>query len=154
MILTFVRKWAASDYGNCPALYLVTEATGRPDRTRVRVAQGSLSPGRSATTNTVLLIQGQKIDDATRGQLQNVAADEDAVLVPAETIAHIRVSAPADLTGSDVIVESRSLLVVQGWKLDDRTRPLLPDLIDDEEAVLVPVDVIADIQLAPCSRSA
>lgn len=35
--------------------------------------------------------------------------------------------------------------VVQGWRLDDATRANLRDLADNETAVEVPADVIADI---------
>jgi hypothetical protein len=35
--------------------------------------------------------------------------------------------------------------VIQGWRVDDDTRARLRDLADDEDAVLIPADVIAGI---------
>lgn len=63
MKLTFIRKTDASTTGNCPAIY------SRPDGTYV--------------------IQGWKIAADERAQLRDLAANEDAVVIPADVIAGI-----------------------------------------------------------------
>jgi hypothetical protein len=63
MELEFIRKWGDSGTGNCPALY--------------RAENGNY------------VVQGWKLDDATRAKLRDLAAGEDAVEVPADVIAGI-----------------------------------------------------------------
>ncbi len=38
--------------------------------------------------------------------------------------------------------------VIQGWKIDDKTRAQLRDLAGNEDAVVIPADVIAGIVAA------
>jgi hypothetical protein len=59
MEIKFIRKTAESAGGNCPALY---EAPGG------------------------YVIQGRKLDEATRAQLRDLGADEDGVWIPADVI--------------------------------------------------------------------
>lgn len=63
MKIEFIRKWKDSGNLNCPSLY--------------------------KTETGDYVVQGWKLDEATRAQLLNVAGDEDAVLVPADVIAGI-----------------------------------------------------------------
>jgi hypothetical protein len=60
--ITFMWKDRDSNVGNCPAQYKVTEAPGG------------------------YIIQGKKVDAATRAQLRDLGADEDAVWVPDNVI--------------------------------------------------------------------
>ena len=62
MRIEFQWKTRESYTGNCPARYKVTEAPGG------------------------FVIQGKRIDEATRAQLRDLGADEDAVWVPADVI--------------------------------------------------------------------
>lgn len=59
MQITFMWKTSTSATGNCPAQYK--------------------APGG-------YVIQGKKLDAATRAQLRDLGADEDAVFVPADVI--------------------------------------------------------------------
>ncbi len=61
MKLRLIRKWADSGTGNCPALY--------------------------QAENGNYVVQGWKINDATRANLHDLADDETAVEVPADVIA-------------------------------------------------------------------
>jgi hypothetical protein len=63
MKIEFIRKTRGSINGNCPAIY-------RAD-------------------NGNYVIQGWKIDDATRAQLRDLADNETAIEVPADVIAGI-----------------------------------------------------------------
>jgi hypothetical protein len=63
MELRFIRKWVDSGNGNCPALY--------------RAENGNY------------VVQGWKIDDATRANLRDLGDNETAVEVPADVIAGI-----------------------------------------------------------------
>ena len=63
MQLEFIRKWEGSGTGNCPSLY-------RAD-------------------NGNYVVQGWRLDDATRANLRDLADDEAAVEVPADVIAGI-----------------------------------------------------------------
>lgn len=63
MHLEFIRKWADSGGGNCPALY--------------RAANGNY------------VVQGWKLDEATQANLRDIADGETAVEVPADVIAGI-----------------------------------------------------------------
>jgi hypothetical protein len=63
MELEFIRKWGDSVVGNCPALY--------------RAANGNY------------IVQGWRLDDATRANLRDLADNETAVEVPADVIAGI-----------------------------------------------------------------
>ena len=63
MELVFIRKWADSGTGNCPALY--------------RAENGNY------------VVQGWKLDDATRANLRDLADSETAVEVPADVIAGV-----------------------------------------------------------------
>lgn len=63
MELTFIRKWADSGAGNCPALY--------------RAANGNY------------IVQGWRLDAATNANLRDLAENETAVEVPADVIAGI-----------------------------------------------------------------
>ncbi|GIG62332.1 hypothetical protein Lfu02_67040 [Longispora fulva] len=51
-------------------------------------------------------------------------------------------------TGCPALYEADrpGMYVVQGWKLDAETRAQLRDLACDEDAILVPADVIAGIR--------
>lgn len=62
MQIEFMWKTGDSYTGSCPARYKVTEAPGG------------------------YVIQGKLLDDATRAQLRDLGADEDAVWVPADVI--------------------------------------------------------------------
>ncbi len=61
--ITFLWKADGSGGGGCPALY--------------RTPDG-------------YVVQGVKIDEATRGKLRQLAADEDAVYVPANVLDKLR----------------------------------------------------------------
>lgn len=63
MKITFVRKWEGSNSNGCPALY--------------------------KTDDGHYVVQGWQLDDETRAQLRDLAADETAVIVPADVIAGI-----------------------------------------------------------------
>jgi hypothetical protein len=63
MELEFIRKTKDSGTGNCPAIY--------------RAANGNY------------VIQGRRLDAATRANLRDLADDEDAVEIPADVIAGI-----------------------------------------------------------------
>ncbi len=63
MELEFIRKTDNSGTGNCPALY-------RAD-------------------NGNFVVQGWRLDDATRANLRDLAPNEDAVEIPADVIAGI-----------------------------------------------------------------
>ena len=63
MQIEFMWKTGASATGSCPAQYK--------------------APGG-------YVIQGKKIDDATRAMLRDLGADEDAVFVPADVIERIK----------------------------------------------------------------
>lgn len=63
MELEFIRKWGDSGTGNCPALY--------------------------RATNGNYVVQGWKLDEATRANLRDLADNETAVEVPADVIAGI-----------------------------------------------------------------
>jgi hypothetical protein len=62
MKIEFMWKTSGSYTGNCPARYKVTEVPGG------------------------YVIQGKIIDAATRAQLRDLGADEEAVWVPADVI--------------------------------------------------------------------
>jgi len=61
MPLTLITKWIRSGGSGCPSVY----ATDDPE---------------------MLVIQGNVLDKATRDDLQQVLAGEDAVAIPTETI--------------------------------------------------------------------
>lgn len=61
MQLEFIRKWQDSGTGNCPSLY--------------RAENGNF------------VVQGWKLDEATRANLRDLADGETAVEVPADVIA-------------------------------------------------------------------
>lgn len=61
MELELIAKWILSGGSGCPSVY----ATDDPN---------------------TLVIQGNALDDATRGNLANVLDGEDAVTIPTETI--------------------------------------------------------------------
>jgi hypothetical protein len=63
MRLEFIRKWADSGTGNCPALY--------------RAENGNY------------VVQGWRLDDASLANLRDLGEDETAVEVPADVIANI-----------------------------------------------------------------
>jgi hypothetical protein len=63
MQLEFIRKWIWSGTGNCPALY--------------RAENGNY------------VVQGWRLDEATRANLRDLADNETAVEVPADVIAGI-----------------------------------------------------------------
>ncbi len=63
MKIRFMWKDGASNVGNCPAMY---EAPGG------------------------YVIQGKKLDAATRAQLRDLGGDEDGIFVPANVIDRIR----------------------------------------------------------------
>jgi hypothetical protein len=60
--ISFMWKDNDSNIGACPAQYRVTSAEGG------------------------YIIQGKRVDDATRAQLRDLATDEDAVWVPDNVI--------------------------------------------------------------------
>jgi hypothetical protein len=60
--ISFMWKDEHSNIGDCPAQYRVTSAEGG------------------------YVIQGRRLDKATRAQLRDLGADEDAVWVPANVI--------------------------------------------------------------------
>lgn len=63
MKIEFIRKTRNSTTGNCPAIY--------------------------QADNGNYVIQGWRIDDATRAQLRDLADNETAIEVPADVIAGI-----------------------------------------------------------------
>jgi hypothetical protein len=63
MQLEFIRKWQGSGTGNCPSLY--------------RAENGNY------------VVQGWRLDEATRSNLRGLADNEIAVEVPADVIAGI-----------------------------------------------------------------
>ncbi|MFK3984457.1 hypothetical protein ACI2K4_29300 [Micromonospora sp. NPDC050397] len=63
MQLEFIRKWQESGTGNCPALY--------------RAENGNY------------VVQGWRIDEATRANLRDLGENETAVEVPVDVIAGI-----------------------------------------------------------------
>jgi len=62
MQIEFQWKTGGSNTGNCPARYRVTSAEGG------------------------YVIQGKRLDNATRAQLRDLGADEDGLWVPADVI--------------------------------------------------------------------
>ena len=62
MEIEFMWKSDDSNIGNCPAQYRVTSAEGG------------------------YVIQGKRLDEATRAQLRDLGHEEDAVWVPANVI--------------------------------------------------------------------
>jgi hypothetical protein len=66
MRIKFMWKTGDSNTGNCPARYEVTSAEGG------------------------YVIQGKRIDPATRAQLRDLGGDEDGVWVPADVIDGLR----------------------------------------------------------------
>jgi hypothetical protein len=60
--ISFMWKDADSNIGDCPAQYRVTSTEGG------------------------YVIQGKRLDEATRAQLRDLGADEDAVWVPDNVI--------------------------------------------------------------------
>lgn len=63
MKIEFLWKTVWSGGGGCPALY---------------------------RTDGGFVVQGVKLDDETRAQLRDLAADEDAVYVPADVLERLR----------------------------------------------------------------
>lgn len=66
MDIEFMWKDGDSGGGGCPALYSVREAPGG------------------------YVVQGKKINDATRAVLRQLADDEDAVFVPANVLDRLK----------------------------------------------------------------
>lgn len=66
MDIEFMWKDKDSGGGGCPALYSVREAPGG------------------------YIVQGKKINDETRAVLRQLAADEDAVYVPANVLDRLK----------------------------------------------------------------
>ncbi|MEM8923891.1 MAG: hypothetical protein AAGD35_10350 [Actinomycetota bacterium] len=69
-------KWSGSGTSGCPALY---DAPAEPGSQRIH------GPG--------YVVQGLRLDETTRRQLDQLADDEDAVWVPADVIDRIKADA-------------------------------------------------------------
>lgn len=162
MRIQFIRKWRDSVEGNCPALYLMEWPVRSMDASHISavVRQGANHRTMRLPAGTMFVVQGWTLSPDERAQLRNLAPDEDAVRVPADVLQGIRVPFLSRNGGTAHIetslggaarritrVAHGTLLIVQGWKIEADIREQLRDLAPDEDAVLVPVDVIAGIRI-------
>jgi hypothetical protein len=169
MNVHFIRKWRASMDANCPAIYLLERPVHSISEQQIAktIDRGAAYLTMNLPASTLMVVQGWKLNDAELDGLQDVAPGENAVRVPADVLQGIRVprfswdngtiQLETSLQGqarTSTRVAVDQVLIVQGWCIDNEIRGQLQDLADDEDAVVVPVDVVAGIKIVPNQGSA